>query len=128
MPLLSETASLPSLDPVRRLEDILNSIALIEHYVKKAGGADLLVTVEDEFHDAVERRLLIISEAVVKLGTSVETREPSIPWKDIRGLGNSLRHNYDGVNDELIKDILENDLHPLAEACERLKTILAADR
>ena len=127
MPPLSEIASLPSLDLTRRLEDILKSITLIEDYVAKAGGADMLLRVEDELHDAVERRLLIISEAAVKLGTRVEIHEPAIPWKDIRGLGNSLRHNYDGVNNEVIKEILDKDLIPLAQACERLKVAFAAD-
>ena len=100
---------------------------MIETYVSKAGGVDSLLRTEDELHDAVERRLLIISEAAVKLGDRVESVEPSIAWRDIRGLGNALRHNYDGLDDAVLRAILTSLLEPLALACERLKVVLAAD-
>ena len=76
---------------------------------------------EDALHDAVERRLSIISEAAVKLGEEVEKLEPNIPWSSIRGLGNALRHNYDGLNDASIEKIISDHLEPLAQACERIK-------
>ena len=118
---------MPSLDPAGRLDDILRSIERIEAYVAKAGGVERLLATEDELHDGVERRLLIISEAAVKLGDYPEALEPEIPWRDIRGIGNALRHNYDGVNDQIIKAILMARLRPLAEACRRMKAALARD-
>jgi uncharacterized protein with HEPN domain len=48
--------------------------------------------------DAVERCLQRISEAAVKLGSDAETLVPSQPWKQIRSLGNVLRHEYDSVS------------------------------
>jgi uncharacterized protein with HEPN domain len=118
---------LPSLDPGGRLDDILRSIERIEAYVAKAGGVERLLATEDELHDGVERRLLIISEAAVKLGEFAEQREPDIPWRDIRGIGNALRHNYDGVNDQIIRAILIARLGPLADACRRMKAVLRAE-
>jgi uncharacterized protein with HEPN domain len=115
---------LPSRDPIARIDDTLDSIARIEAYVLKAGGTVALLAAEDELHDAVERRLVIISEAAVKLGALAERMEPDTPWRDVRGLGNALRHNYDGVNDAVIQAILEVRLGPLADACRRMKAAI----
>lgn len=46
---------------------------------------------------AVERKLLVISEAAIRLGKDAEVRCPGLPWGEIRGIGNWLRHQYDAV-------------------------------
>ncbi len=100
---------------------------MIQAYIARAGGIEAVLRTEDALHDAVERRLSIISEAAVKLGEPVEKLEPDIPWRGIRGLGNALRHNYDGLNEAALEAIIKYQLEPLARACERLKVTLAAD-
>jgi uncharacterized protein with HEPN domain len=49
---------------------------------------------------AVERKLLLISEAAVRLGDDAERLCPGLPWRNIRGIGNWLRHRYDSVDVE----------------------------
>jgi uncharacterized protein with HEPN domain len=41
---------------------------------------------------AVERKLQIISEAAIRLADEAERVCPGLPWRDVRGLGNQLRH------------------------------------
>ena len=43
---------------------------------------------------ATERALQIISEAAKELPPDVRDREPGVPWKNIIGIGNLLRHEY----------------------------------
>lgn len=47
---------------------------------------------------AVERYLQKISEAAVRLGEAAEVLCPGMPWRNIRGIGNFLRHEYDRVD------------------------------
>jgi uncharacterized protein with HEPN domain len=47
---------------------------------------------------AVERKLQIISEAAVRLGDEAERRIPDQPWRDIRRIGNHLRHAYERID------------------------------
>ena len=47
---------------------------------------------------AVERKLQVISEAAVRLGDQAEMLCPGLPWRNIRGIGNWLRHQYDHVD------------------------------
>jgi uncharacterized protein with HEPN domain len=47
---------------------------------------------------AVERKLLVISEAATRLSEEAEVLCPGLAWRDIRGIGNWLRHQYDRVD------------------------------
>jgi uncharacterized protein with HEPN domain len=62
---------------------------------------------------AVERKLLLISEAAVRLGEDAERLCPGLPWHNIRGLGNWLRHRYDRVDVETVWNTVIDDLPPL---------------
>lgn len=82
--------------PDQSLRDILNSTIMIENFV---AGVSF-----DGFRDdpmriaAVERHLQKISEAAVRLGDQAEILCPGLPWRNIRGIGNFLRHEYDRVD------------------------------
>lgn len=118
---------MPSSNPLRRIQDILHSIEKIEVYVSQSGSIANIVDTEDAFHDGVERRLLIISEAAVKLTGDVEPLEPNIRWDEIRGMGNQLRHNYDEISGPIIRAVLTTHLPLLKAACLRLKTHFSED-
>jgi uncharacterized protein with HEPN domain len=77
--------------------------------------------------DAVERCLGRITEAALKLDTQAETYAPGPTWKDIRGLGNILRHGYDAINLDTIWQIVTEHLPMLAAACREALTTLPPD-
>jgi uncharacterized protein with HEPN domain len=64
--------------------------------------------------------LLIISEAAVRLKDDAELLCPGIPWREIRGSGNWLRHQYDGVDIETIWNTIQDDLPALKAAVEKV--------
>jgi uncharacterized protein with HEPN domain len=107
---------LPSERPVQRIRDILGAIARIRSYIADIGGVDALMRNEYLHRDGVERQLLIVSEAAAKLRGQVEALEPGINWGGVRGIGNHIWHNYDGVNDDIIRQVLVTDLDGLAAA------------
>jgi len=65
---------------------------------------------------AVERKLQVISEAAIRLGTEAEQRIPDQPWRDIRGIGNQLRHAYERIDLNTIWNAVTDDLPPLKAA------------
>ena len=106
---------MPSKDPVVRFEDILENVARIEQYTS---GMDAAAFASDiKTSDAVERCLARISEAAVKLGDEAESLCPDVSWRDIRGLGNRLRHEYTAVDTQRIWLMAEKDVQPLKDAC-----------
>jgi uncharacterized protein with HEPN domain len=71
---------------------------------------------------AVERKLLLSSEAAVRLGEDAERLCPGLPWHNIRGLGNWLRHRYDRVDVETVWNTVIDDLPPLRSGVLRALT------
>jgi uncharacterized protein with HEPN domain len=112
--------------PILRLQDIIDNAQAAMRYVSDLDAAALgenrLV------YDAVERCLERISEAAAKLGDQAALMMPGVPWRDIRALGNRLRHNYDEIGEDRIWEIVRDDLPPLVAACEAvLKDLNAAN-
>jgi len=68
---------------------------------------------------AVERELQKISEAAIRLGTDAEMLCPGPAWKQIRGMGNWLRHGYDKVDIEIVWTTVERDIPALEIAVQR---------
>jgi uncharacterized protein with HEPN domain len=61
---------------------------------------------------AVERKLLQIAEAATRMGDDAAAARPEIPWRDIRGMGNWLRHRYDRVEVEIVWNTVTESLPP----------------
>jgi uncharacterized protein with HEPN domain len=107
---------MPSSDPAQRFRDILENIIRVESYV--AGRSESQFVGDSMRVDATERCLSRISEAAVKLGDAAARLAPEIPWRDIRGLGNILRHEYAVVDAMRIWRLIVKDLPPLKAACQ----------
>lgn len=64
---------------------------------------------------AVEREIEIISEAARRIPLELKDMEPNIPWREIAGIGNVLRHGYQIISDTIMWNVVE--LHiPMLEA------------
>jgi uncharacterized protein with HEPN domain len=64
-------------------------------------------------YDAVERCFERICEAPAKLGDLAPALMPEQPWREIRALGNRLRHEYDLIREDRLWDIIQVDLQGL---------------
>lgn len=106
-------------DPLAHIEDVLEAVRAIRSFLD---GVDDLEGYLRELKTryAVERALLIISEAAVRLGEDGPRLCPGLPWRDIRGLGNHIRHGYDSLRHPVVWDVLRNHLPALEDACAGL--------
>lgn len=101
-----------------RLNDIRDAIERIGRYT---AGKDLTTYGRDEFlRDAVERCVEIISEASRQIPTELKQKHPKIPWQDIAGIGNILRHEYSRIEDRVIWNVVTRHLEPLSRAIAAL--------
>src|SRR5450631_1294791 len=62
---------------------------------------------------AVTRCLEIISEASRRLSVEIRERNPALPWREIMGVGNIYRHDYDNVAEEMVWRTVRHSLEPL---------------
>ena len=68
---------------------------------------------------AMERFVERISEASRRVDPALKLLEPAIPWANIAGIGNILRHDYDGVDLAILWNIATRELPVLEEAVRR---------
>lgn len=69
----------------------------------------------------VQRGLEIISEAARHLPDSLLTETADLPWSQIRGIGNFLRHEYHKISDAIVWATAVDDLPPLRLAIVGLR-------
>jgi len=62
---------------------------------------------------AVMRALEIVSEASRRLPEGFRHRHPELPWKQIMGIGNVFRHDYDDVVETIVWETTHHGLGPL---------------
>ncbi|MBM3731900.1 MAG: DUF86 domain-containing protein [Acidimicrobiia bacterium] len=111
-------------DPRPRLDDILRSIEWIEQDIK--GKSFAAFTRDRRLRQLVERNIEIVSEASRHIPEKLKAAHPAIPWRDIAGIGNVLRHEYGGTDPSILWDAARADLKPLKAAVERM--LRALDR
>jgi len=96
------------------LKDILQSIKKIEKYTK---GITLSKFKKNSLvKDAVLRNLGVIGEAARRVLPLVQNDIQDVDWSKIIGLRNILIHEYFGVDDEIIWDVVVGKLPQLKQA------------
>lgn len=107
---------MPSDRPAQRLKDIIDNIDDIDDFTK-AIRCPTDLAADRRTQKAVMHSLLIIGEAATKLGDQAIELCPDIPWRQIRGMANIIRHEYDDINLRTVMDTIHNNLPPLRAAC-----------
>ncbi len=108
---------MPFRHPERHLRDILESIDQIDRFI---GDMDFAAYQRDEkTRAAVERKMQILTEAIIRLEMEGPEAYPEIDWKGYRGMGNLLRHSYDRVSDEIVWNTVREDLPVLKRTVQK---------
>jgi uncharacterized protein with HEPN domain len=100
------------------IHDILEAIERIEEVTR---GKSL-----DEFEVSwqlrwlVQRAIEIISEASRAIPDELTSACPEIPWRRVRGIGNVLRHDYEGLSDRIIWNVVIDELPRLKAAIQAI--------
>lgn len=112
--------------------DIVAAVDLIQTWVNQAGGAEQAVLQNPLVRSAIERQLLIVSEAAIrlnKLGAAAAcANAPAIDWQGIRGIGNFIRHQYDDMDTAILTDVVTNRLADLRLHAERALAALQSGK
>lgn len=86
------------------ISDIIESMNKIETYIK---GIDYdSFCCNQMMIDAVVRNLEIIGEASKKVPDEIKLNYPEVPWRQMIGLRNILIHEYFGIDESIIWQII----------------------
>ncbi len=112
-------------DPRLHIDDVLQAIANIEADTSELDYESFVT--DRRARQLVERNLEIISEASRKIPQRLKQTEPDVPWREVAGIGNILRHDYGEVRPEILRRVRTNRLAALKAAAERMLARLEND-
>lgn len=96
------------------IRHMLDAIAHIEADTKGLDEAGFRA--DRRARQLVERNLEIVSEASRRLPDEIKARHAEIPWKDVAGIGNILRHDYHEISAPILWETCRHQLAPLKKA------------
>ena len=104
------------------LKDILYSIEKIEKYCQNMTYEQFLQ--DDKTKDAVVRNLEIIGEAAKNIPDHIKEISSETAWKSMAGMRDKLIHEYFGVDDRILWDVVQNHVPRLLD---QIRSILAQE-
>ncbi len=100
------------------LVDIQDACKKVLKFTK---GMTYMDFVHDDLHfDAVLRNLEIIGEAVKNISEETRQKYPDVKWRKIAGFRDIVAHEYFGVNEETVWDIVANEIPALLAIAKKM--------
>lgn len=95
------------------LEDMQEACEKVLRYVRSL-LFDQFVQDEKTF-DAVVRNLEIIGEAAKHIPPQLRDRHPKVEWRKIAGLRDVVAHEYFGIDEDILWDVVQNQVPTLLD-------------
>jgi uncharacterized protein with HEPN domain len=100
------------------LQDILEAIKNIQSFTKNISFDQYVADLKTRH--AVERNFSIIGEAVARLENSLKEQYQHINWRQVKDFRNIIIHDYFGIDDTIVWDIIRFDLNQLQTDIQEL--------
>lgn len=91
-----------------RLQHILESMGEIENYLVEKDFVQF--DTQSLLNSACIRQLEIIGEAVSRISDSLIEKHPEVEWQKIKALRNLLIHQYFGVSNQIVWNVIQYNL------------------
>ena len=101
-----------------RLEHILHGIARIAQLTAGKTVDDYLA--DEGLREMIERNIARISEAARHIPAEARAGHPEVPWRQVVGIGNVIRHDYDEIDNVTVGKTATERLPPLKVAVEAM--------
>jgi uncharacterized protein with HEPN domain len=98
-----------SRSPKLYVDDVLQACAEILEFTHGLRNADELGK-DRRTYLAVARSLEIIGEAARQMPRSFKSEHPEIPWREVASLRNIIAHEYFGLDNEIVWDVIQTQI------------------
>jgi uncharacterized protein with HEPN domain len=104
------------------LHDMLEAIDRIEQILAGKSSDDFAASWQMQW--LAQRAIEIISEASRAIPDDLTATRPEIPWARVRAIGNVMRHEYDGLSNQIVWNVLVDEFPRLKEALYAIRSEL----
>ncbi|MCI0551783.1 MAG: DUF86 domain-containing protein [Anaerolineae bacterium] len=109
-----------SRSPKLYIEDILQASQEILDFTRDIHTVDEFGKDRRTFL-AVVRSFEVIGEAARQMPRGFKSEHPEIPWREVASLRNVIAHEYFGLDNEIIWDVIQTQIPDLIEKFQALK-------
>lgn len=109
-----------SRSPKLYIDDVLQACQDILDFTQNIRNADELGKDRRTFL-AVVRSLEIIGEATRQMPRIFREKHPEVPWREVASLRNVIAHEYFGLDNDIIWDVIQTQIPTLIEKFQGLK-------
>jgi len=100
------------------LDDIQVSAEKVLRYTRGLGFIQFVN--DDRTFDAVVRNLEVIGEAAKHIPQDIRYQYPEVEWRRIAGLRDVVIHEYFGIDDRILWDVVCNHIPRLLDQVRRI--------
>ncbi|HXS58235.1 MAG TPA: DUF86 domain-containing protein [Hanamia sp.] len=97
-------------------ESIENILSFTDNITFEIYSADIKTV------HAVQHNFMIIGEAVARISEEYKQQQGQINWRQIKDFRNIIVHDYFGIDNRIVWDIIKDDLPPLLNSIIALTT------
>ncbi|NOY99687.1 MAG: DUF86 domain-containing protein [Chloroflexi bacterium] len=75
---------------------------------------------DDRTYHATLRNLEIIGEAIKNISDGTKIKYPQVKWRKIAGFRDIVAHEYFGISDEIVWDVIQNEIPLLTKQIQEI--------
>ena len=110
------------LTDLQRLEHMIEIADSLLLFSANLTEAEYAASLEKQY--AMKFAFIMLGEDAARISEDVQTKHPDIPWREIKGLRNTVAHAYDKTDDGIIWGTMTNDIGPLRRRLIQIRSEL----
>jgi len=110
------------LNDFQRIEHMIETADSIIQFVSGITEAEYSASMEKQY--AVKFAFVMLGEDAALISDAIKTKYPDIPWRDIKGMRNTVAHDYCKTDDHIVWETITKDIAPLRQRLLQIKVEL----